>query len=104
MSDYAGQPPHGGGQIAHHALCFGDCGHWDCLGCCGCPSDQSDIDTVAMLTEDGSREWLAEWFCGEVADARRDERERIVRIIRDYYRVAPLAAKSLLELIGAEHG
>jgi len=79
MSDYVGQPPHGGYKITHHELCLGDCGHWDCMGCCGCPPDDIDVELVATLTSDEwPREWIADWFSEQIAKAstkKYDENE-----------------------------
>jgi hypothetical protein len=79
---YCGQPPHGGYPLRHHELCLGDCGHWDCLGCCGCPSDDGDVDTVETLQDQGfGHEWIADWYASQIRKAKTqgasDERTRI---------------------------
>ena len=73
MSDYIGQPPHGGNTITHHPECFEDCGHWDCMGCCYCP-DEHDAAVVADLR--AGEGWLGQWFLGEMARVRADERAK----------------------------
>ena len=85
MSDYVGQPPHGGHKITHHELCFEDCAHWDCMGCCNCP-DEHDVAIVETLTATTDQEWLACWFADQIAQARqagRDEqREADAQIVQ----------------------
>jgi hypothetical protein len=89
MSDYMGQSPHGGYRITHHELCFEDCGHWDCMGCCYCP-DEYDVATVEILTATQNMEWLAWWFSDQIAQARKqgqqDEQQRIKDALSDAMR------------------
>ena len=72
---YEGQAPHGGVKITHHELCFEDCGHWDCMGCCYCP-EESDVATVEALTATKDQEWLAIWFSDQIAAAEQAGRAR----------------------------
>lgn len=68
MSNYAGRPPHGGAKITHHELCLGDCGHWDCMGCCYCPEDY-DVECVKRMTATTDVGWLGWWFSDQIAQA-----------------------------------
>jgi hypothetical protein len=100
---YCGQPPHGGYPLTHHELCLGDCGHWDCLGCCGCPSDDADIDMVESLQDQGfGHEWISDWYADQIRKAeqrgRDTERQRVREGVLDYFKVAPKAAEPILRI------
>jgi len=117
MSDYVGQPPHGGVKITHHELCLGDCGHWDCMGCCYCP-EESDVEVVETLTATKDAEWLAWWFSDQIEQAelrgiqkgvaegvktgRSGARTDMRTAILEYYKVAPKAAEPLLRILDEE--
>lgn len=100
MSDYCGQPPHGGHKIVHYDLCVGDCGHWDCLGCCGCPSeDNGDLELVERILDRGfGHEWISDWYANEQWKANQEIRTKIL----EFYSTAPKAANPLLKRLGME--
>lgn len=106
MSDYVGQPPHGGYKITHHELCFEDCGHWDCMGCCYCP-DEDDVATVEIMLATKEQSWLAMWFADQTQQAEQRGRQERLRELHQqpcrHYADGVQAARDAVAGLNAEH-
>lgn len=75
-------PPHGGYKIVHSKYCFEDCGHWDCMGCCYCPSEEYEEKSVDdFLAGTWEYDWLQDWHRGYVIECEKNRTEAIVKII-----------------------